>query len=69
MGQIRNRQRLRGVFAKTLALDGLLEQARRKISGFEWTLLSLPAKADEPITFYGRLAKQHPFRAENTAHR
>ena len=52
------------VFAETLSLDGLLEQARHKIFGFEWTFLSLPAKADEPITFYGRLAKQHPFRGE-----
>ncbi|HEY5704532.1 MAG TPA: PepSY-associated TM helix domain-containing protein [Terrimicrobiaceae bacterium] len=49
---------------ETLSLDALLEQARSKISGFEWTYVSLPVRADEPITFYGRVTNQHAFRGE-----
>jgi len=52
------------VFAETLSLDGLLEEARAKIPGFEWTYLSLPVKVDEPLVFYGRLSNQHPLRGE-----
>jgi uncharacterized iron-regulated membrane protein len=52
------------VFAENLSLDGLLEQSRRQIPGFELTYISLPAAADEPLTFYGRQANQHPFRGE-----
>jgi uncharacterized iron-regulated membrane protein len=50
--------------AESLSLEGLLQQARAKIPGFEWTYLSLPANVDEPIVFYGRLENQHALRGE-----
>ena len=50
--------------AESLSLERLLQQARTKVSGFEWTYVSLPAKLDEPIVFYGRLKKQHALRGE-----
>ena len=52
------------VRAGTLSLEGLLEQARTQIPGFEWTYVSLPARIDEPITFYGRLENQHALRGQ-----
>jgi uncharacterized iron-regulated membrane protein len=53
-----------GVRAESLSLEGLLQQARTKIPGFEWTYITLPAKTDEPIVFYGRLENQHALRGE-----
>jgi uncharacterized iron-regulated membrane protein len=50
--------------AESLSLEGLLDQARTKVGGFEWTYLSLPTKRDEPIVFYGRLENQHALRGE-----
>jgi uncharacterized iron-regulated membrane protein len=52
------------VRAESLSLEGLLQQARTKIPGFEWTYITLPAKTDEPIVFYGRLENQHALRGE-----
>jgi uncharacterized iron-regulated membrane protein len=50
--------------AESLSLERLLQQARAKIPGFEWTYVSLPTKIDEPIVFYGRLKNQHALRGE-----
>ncbi len=52
------------IFVETVSLDALIEQATEKIPHFQWTYLSLPSKADEPLVFYGRLANQHPLRGE-----
>ena len=49
---------------RTLSPEGLLEQARTQIPGFEWTDVSLPTRIDEPITFYGRLKNQHALRGQ-----
>jgi hypothetical protein len=39
------------VMGETVSLDVLLEQAQTSLPSFEWTYISLPAEADEPITF------------------
>ncbi len=52
------------VMGETVSLDVLLEQAQASLPSFEWTYISLPAEADEPVTFYGRLQDQHVLRGD-----
>ena len=52
------------VMGETVSLDVLLKQAQISLPGFEWTYISLPAEADEPVAFYGRLKDQHVLRGE-----